>query len=77
MGLPAFLQGAAFWTAEALVEPVEVNDADLKIDTMRAQGAGGQIVVPRMAVPGIGWLAYFKDLGGNIFGMMQPDPTAA
>ena len=30
-----------------------------------------------MAVPGIGWLAYFKDPEGNIFGAMQSDPTAA
>jgi uncharacterized protein len=34
---------------------------------------GGQIVVPKMPVPGIGWLAYFKDTEGNIFGIMQED----
>jgi predicted enzyme related to lactoylglutathione lyase len=30
-----------------------------------------------MAVAGIGWLAYCTDTEGNIFGMMQSDPTAA
>ena len=36
-----------------------------------------QVAVPKMAVPGIGWLAYAKDPDGNIFGMMQADPEAA
>src|SRR5262245_14472153 len=34
---------------------------------------GGQIAVPKMAVPGVGWLAYCKDTEGNIFGVMQRD----
>jgi predicted enzyme related to lactoylglutathione lyase len=37
---------------------------------------GGQIALPKMAVPGIGWLAYATDTEGNIFGMMQRDPAA-
>lgn len=39
--------------------------------------AGGTIVVPKMPIPGVGWLAYFKDTEGNIFGVMQPDPSAS
>ena len=42
----------------------------------KVQAAGGTIVVPKMAIPGIGWLVYFKDLDGNIHGMMQNDPGA-
>ncbi len=38
---------------------------------------GGTIVVPTMAIPGVGWLAYAKDTEGNIFGLMQSDPSAA
>jgi uncharacterized protein len=38
--------------------------------------AGGLIVVPKMAIPGVGWLAYFKDPDGNIHGLYQHDPTA-
>jgi uncharacterized protein len=38
---------------------------------------GGACVLPKMAVPGVGWLAYCKDTEGHIFGMMQMDPTAA
>lgn len=37
---------------------------------------GGQIVVPKMAIPGVGWLAYGTDPGGAIFGFMHPDPNA-
>ena len=37
---------------------------------------GGQIALPKMPIPGMGWLAYCKDTEGNIFGMMQGDPNA-
>jgi predicted enzyme related to lactoylglutathione lyase len=37
---------------------------------------GGTIVVAKHAVPGVGWLAYFKDPEGNMFGMMQSDESA-
>ena len=39
-------------------------------------GNGGTICVPKMPIPGIGWLAYGKDPEGNIFGMMQADTNA-
>ena len=35
------------------------------------------VVMPKMPIPGVGWLAYCKDTEGNIFGMMQADPKAA
>ena len=38
--------------------------------------AGGSITLPRMAVQGIGWVTYGKDTEGNLFGMMQEDPSA-
>jgi predicted enzyme related to lactoylglutathione lyase len=50
--------------------------ADLDETVKRALNAGGIIALPRMAVQGIGWLAYCKDTEGNIFGMMQEDPNA-
>jgi hypothetical protein len=43
----------------------------------KAQAAGAVVVVPKMPIPGVGWLAYCKDTEGNIFGMMQSDPQAA
>jgi len=38
--------------------------------------SGGEIALPKMPVPGVGWLAYCKDTEGHIFGMMQNDPSA-
>ena len=35
----------------------------------RLEGLGGRVALPRMAVPGIGWLAYVKDPDGNILGL--------
>jgi uncharacterized protein len=43
----------------------------------RLEGLGGRVALPRMAVPGIGWLAYVKDPDGNIMGAMQADAAAA
>jgi uncharacterized protein len=45
--------------------------------TVKITDAGGTIILPKMAIPGVGWLAYAKDTEGNIFGIMQNDPTAA
>jgi uncharacterized protein len=36
----------------------------------------GQIVVPKMPIPGVGWLIYCKDTEGNIFGIHKEDPNA-
>ena len=37
---------------------------------------GGRIVMEKAAIPGVGWLAYFTDPEGNLFGLMQPDANA-
>jgi len=51
--------------------------ADLDATLTKAQSLGGMVVVPRMAIPTVGYLAYAKDTEGNIFGMMQLDAKAA
>ncbi len=38
--------------------------------------AGGKQIVPRMPIPGAGYLAYCEDTEGNTFGMMQIDNNA-
>ncbi len=38
--------------------------------------AGGVILHPKMPVPGVGWLAYFQDAEGNVFGLMEADASA-
>jgi predicted enzyme related to lactoylglutathione lyase len=51
-----------------------VDDVDGLTKTVEANG--GQTVVPKMPIPGMGWLVYCKDTEGNIFGLMQPDSEA-
>ena len=43
----------------------------------RIEAAGGRITVPRMAIPGVGWVAYALDTEGNPFGVFRADPEAA
>lgn len=51
----------------------EVSQMDDRI--ARATKLGAEIAVPKMPIPGVGWLVYIKDTEGNIVGMMQTDPT--
>jgi uncharacterized protein len=44
--------------------------------TSRIEQHGGKTVAPKMAIPGVGWLAYCQDTEGNVFGIMQPDTAA-
>ncbi len=60
--------------AQPCVNTMDVEDIDATIRTV--ESAGGQSVVPKMPIPGIGWLAYFKDTEGHIFGVMQSDTSA-
>lgn len=58
----------------AYVCTTDVTDVDASTQT--AVSNGGQVVVPKMPIPGVGWLVYCKDTEGNIFGMLQADPNA-
>ncbi|OGC85301.1 MAG: glyoxalase [candidate division Zixibacteria bacterium RBG_16_43_9] len=44
--------------------------------TKRIVESGGKVVAPRMAVPGVGYMAYCADTEGNVFGIMQEDVSA-
>ena len=57
----------------AYVCTADVPSVDQYVE--RAIRAGGQVALPKMPIPGVGWLAYCKDTEGNIFGMMQMDRT--
>jgi len=58
----------------AYVCTVGVSSLDEHVS--KAVKAGGIIAMPKMAIRGIGWIAYCKDPDGNIFGMMQDDKNA-
>ncbi len=38
--------------------------------------AGGEVLMPKTAVQGVGYMAYCRDTEGNVFGIMQTDPNA-
>jgi predicted enzyme related to lactoylglutathione lyase len=42
----------------------------------RVLEAGGTVVMPRTAVPGVGYMAYCADTEGNVFGIMEVDEAA-
>jgi len=60
--------------AQPCVNTVSVTNLDETLKS--AESAGGRCVVPKMPVPGVGWLAYCQDSEGNMIGMMQMDPGA-
>ena len=68
---PAPVEGQA---VTSYVCTVEVPALDDKVTELQA--AGGTIALPKMPIPGVGWLAYGKDDQGNVFGMIQRDAQA-
>jgi predicted enzyme related to lactoylglutathione lyase len=58
----------------ATVNTVDVPSIDECLSKVKANG--GTVVVPKMPIPGVGWLVYCKDTEGNTFGMMQADTNA-
>jgi predicted enzyme related to lactoylglutathione lyase len=65
------IDGSAVIAYVCTVDVTSVEEA-----AQRAVELGGEVVVPRMPIPGVGWLVYAKDTEGNIFGCMQSDPSA-
>jgi len=58
----------------AFVCSMEVSDFDATAQKIIA--LGGQIALPKFAVPGVCWQGYFIDTEGNTFGLFQPDTRA-
>ena len=55
---------------------ITIDIDDLNAYAGRVKEQGGRQVVDKMPIPGVGWLSYFKDTEGNIFGLMEPDEGA-
>jgi predicted enzyme related to lactoylglutathione lyase len=53
---------------------IQVASVDDTVKTVLANN--GTLALPKMPIPGVGWLAYLKDTEGNIFGVMQPNAAA-
>jgi predicted enzyme related to lactoylglutathione lyase len=58
----------------AYVCTIDVRSVDELLTAIPAKG--GMIALPKMPIPGVGWLAYGKDTERNIFGFMQADKAA-
>ncbi len=59
---------------QPMANTIQVESVD---DTIRlVEQHGGKCCMPKMAIPGVGWLAYFNDPEGNTHGVMQADPAA-
>ena len=39
----------------------------------KVEKSGGKVVVPKMTIPGVGYVAYCQDTEGNVFGIYQAD----
>lgn len=60
-------------------EPSTVNTIDVPSVNeyvKKVESNGGSIIRPKTAVPGVGWMAYFKDPEGNVWGIMENDESA-
>jgi predicted enzyme related to lactoylglutathione lyase len=60
--------------ASATTNTIDVPSLDAALASV--EKSGGTVTVPKMAIPGIGWLAYCVDPEGTSFGMMEGDPAA-
>lgn len=59
---------------QPLVNSISVDNIDSA--AKRVEAAGGKIVVPKMAIPSVGYMAYFMDPDNNIHGIWQEDKNA-
>jgi len=53
------------------IDITSVDEYSKKIQSM-----GGQVIVPKMAIHGVGYFATCMDTEGNIFGIIQMDKNA-
>jgi predicted enzyme related to lactoylglutathione lyase len=59
---------------QSVVNYVQVESVDDY--AKKAESLGAQVLMPKMAVPQMGWFAQLKDTEGNVFGLWQNDTSA-
>jgi predicted enzyme related to lactoylglutathione lyase len=60
--------------APKTVNTIGVASVDEAVE--RVVRSGGQVVAPKMAIPGVGYQAYCTDTEGILFGLHEPNPAA-
>ncbi len=53
---------------------IRIEDFDRIADLIIQHG--GQVAMPKFAIPGKGWQGYFIDLDNNVFGILEVDEQA-
>jgi predicted enzyme related to lactoylglutathione lyase len=59
---------------ERTTNTIGVESVDEYVEKVVANG--GTVVMPKHAIPGVGYLAYCADTEGTVFGLMADDPSA-
>ena len=59
---------------QSVINTIDVPTVDEYVQ--KIVDAGGTVVMPKMAVPGVGYMAYCADTEGTVIGLMEGDPTA-
>jgi len=57
---------------QPIVNSIEVESRDSTFD--KIVRLGGQVVVSKTIIPGMGWYGFFKDPDGNIHGLWEKSP---
>ena len=72
------MDGAIFKRSGPEDRPYSYIDVQSIDETLaKVEAAGGTVVQPKMAVPGVGWAAIVADPEGNPHGLFQDDAQAA
>ena len=62
-------------TQRTTVNTIDVSSVDEFVK--KIVDAGGKVVTPKTAIPGVGYFAYCVDTEGNVFGIMENDTKAS
>lgn len=73
---PGIGGGLARRTDEGLSSNLTLGVESLENALMAVERAGGSLIRPKSAIPGVGWIASIRDTEGNIFSLMQEDSSA-
>jgi predicted enzyme related to lactoylglutathione lyase len=60
---------------ESVINTFDVDDVDEF--AKKIAEAGGEVLAPKIAIPGVGFFQYCQDTEGNTFGIMQYDESAS
>ncbi len=69
---PGGINGGMMQRTDETPSPVLTMGVDSVEDSLSlVEAAGGSVVTPRTAIPGMGAFAYFKDTEGNVLGLWE------